>query len=68
MTTQRRRKPRNPREVLEAIAFDPDAPAHARVAAAKALLQLARSDKREPEAISDAVTRRAIELLDKRPS
>ena len=41
MTTQRRRKPRNPREVLEAIAFDPDAPAHARVAAAKALLQLA---------------------------
>ena len=53
---------RDPVEILVEIANDPEAPATARVAAAKALL-LANKGAQSPEdAAIDDVTRRALEI------
>lgn len=64
------RKPNKPKcdplQILRDIASDPEAAAHARVAAAKSLLQYARNaDEVEPDngAPGDAVTRRALRLV-----
>ena len=53
---------RDPKEILTEIMNNPDAPATARVAAAKALL-LANKGAQPPEdAAIDDVTRRALEI------
>ena len=53
----------DPRAVLRSIAGDAGAPASARVAAARELLRLDRSDDEGSGDQLDAVTRRALELI-----
>lgn len=56
----------DPLEILRSIAADPEEPAHARVAAAKTLLQHERdAGEAEPtnDAPRDVVTQRALRLL-----
>jgi hypothetical protein len=57
----------DPRRILASIAGDADAPASARVAAAKALLAARDQDPTEASAVAgDAVSVRAQQLLDAR--
>ena len=53
---------RDPREILVEIANDPEAPATARVAAAKALLLANKGAQPAEDAAMDDVTRRALEI------
>ena len=78
--TKPKRRPKvvDPRAVLESIAGNKRAPAHARVAAAKALIALDRplggdtpADRAPGEApadagTNDALTRRAVQIMDRR--
>ena len=62
--TRRKPKPIDPIDVLTSIASDENAPATARVAAAKALL-LAGKDRAvaEDELTDDPIARRTLEIL-----
>lgn len=53
----------DPTKILEQIAADKDAPATARVQAAKALIAIRKAASKKDEAPADAVTQRALRLL-----
>jgi hypothetical protein len=55
----------DPRRVLASIAADPSAPASARVQAARALLADAIPSPGAPTAAGDALSKRALALLDR---
>ena len=57
---------RDPREILVEIANDPEAPATARVAAAKALLLANKGAQPAEDIAIDDVTRRALEIAAQR--
>lgn len=53
----------DPTKILEEIANDPEAPATARVQAAKALVAILKAANKKQDTPADVVTQRALKLL-----
>ncbi len=63
LTTMAKKPTCDPTKILEEIANDPEAPATARVQAAKALVAILKAANKKQDTPADVVTQRALKLL-----